>query len=199
MTAALRVLRAGLRDTWQDFFSTALCNLLWLVGVLLVIPAPPATLALFDYTNRLAHGETAGVGDFLRVFRRSWRTGWRWGVVVLAASALLAGDAFLTGRLSQSSLAHFAQGFYLAVLAAWLFLQLYILPFLLEQEKPSLLQALRNGAVFLGKNIGFSVWLFLLLAVSLALGTVLFMLSLAAGGVFLAAVANHAVIEKLSQ
>ena len=58
--------------------------------------------------------------------------------------------------------------------------------------------ALRNGAAMLGNNVIFSVTLGVLLGCILLLGTFLFMLSLAAGGVFVALVGNHAVLNRLA-
>ena len=193
----LNTLRTGFGALWSDLFSTAVCNLLWLVGMLLVIPGPPATAALFYYGNRKAHGEVSGVGDFFFALKRYWWVGWRWGLVNLVLIAILWGDYRLTGRLSQSNWAHFVQGFYLTALAAWLLVQLYALPFLFEQKNPSVRDALRNSAVMLGRNTGFSVLLGCLLILILAVGIPLFMLSLAGGGVFLAVVGNQAVIRHL--
>jgi len=191
-------LRAGFRALWSDLFSTALCNLLWLVGLLLVIPAPPATAALFYYGNRKAHGEVSGVEDFLFALKNYWWVGWRWGLANLVLIAILWGDYRLTGSLSQSNVGHFIQGFYLTLLAAWLLIQLYALPFLFEQEQPGVRDALRNGAVLLGRKPGFSALLGLMLVLILGAGVPLFMLSLAGGGVFLAVVGNQAVIKHLN-
>jgi hypothetical protein len=197
MSDVVSVIRASLQDAWADLWTVLVCNLLWLLSVLLIIPGPPATLALFYYTHRLAHGEVADVVDFWFGVRRYWGAAWRWGFINLLLIAFLMGDVILTGRLSQSVVAHLIQGFYLAVLGAWLILQLYALPFLFEQEIPSVRQALRNGAVMLGRNIGFSLTLVLLLALVLLLGTLLFMLSFAFGGFILAAAGNHAVLNRL--
>lgn len=198
MTEAWSVLRAALRDTWDDLFTTAVCNLLWLFFNLVLVTGPPATVALFYYANRLAHGEPTGVGDFLRAVRRYFGVGWRWGLVNGVLLFLLVGDVILTGQLSQSAGARLAQGFFLAGLLAWLLLQLYTLPFLFEQETPSVRLALRNGAAMLGNNLLFSVALGVWLGGILLLGTLLFMLSLAAGSVFLALVGNHAVLNRLN-
>jgi hypothetical protein len=110
----------------------------------------------------------------------------------------LAGDVILTGQLSQSPLARLAQGFYLAALGVWLLLQLYVLPFLFEQETLSVWMALRNGAMMLGGNLFFSVALGLLLVTTLLVGTLLFLISVAAGGVFVALVGNRAVLNRLA-
>jgi hypothetical protein len=89
------------------------------------------------------------------------------------------------------------QGLYLALLAAWLLVQLYALPFLLEQDTPGVFQALRNGAVMLGRNIRFSVMFGFLLGLALLLGIPVFMLSVAFGGVLIALAGNHAVLNRL--
>jgi len=198
MNDAWHIIRVALRDTWNDLLTTALVNLLWLVLTLLVVTAPPATLALFYTANRIAHGEPTDTGDFLRAVRRFFGTGWRWGLVNGALIFILIADAFLTGRLSQSPGAHLAQGLYLAALGVWLLLQLYVLPFLCEQESPGLRLALRNGAVMMGANIRFSVALGILLLIALLVGTAFFLVTVAAGGVFLALVANHAVLNRLA-
>jgi len=104
----------------------------------------------------------------------------------------------LTGQLSQSAVARLAQGFYLAALGGWLLLQLYVLPFLFEQETLSVRMALRNGAMMLGGNILFSATLGVLLLLVLATGTVFFLVTSAAGGVFVALVGNHAVLNRLA-
>lgn len=196
--AVWNVLRAALRDTWNDLLTTALVNLLWMLGTVLVIPGPPATMALFYVANRIAHGEPADPGDFLRALRRYFGVGWCWGLLHGLVVLLLLGDVLLTGQLSQSATARFAQGLYLALLGAWLLLQLYALPFLFEQETLHLKLALRNGAVMLGRNIGFSVALGLALLGMLLAGAAFFLVSLAAGGVFLALAGNHAVLNRLA-
>lgn len=198
MTEAWDVVRAALRDTWNDLLTTALCSLLWLLFSLLVVTAPPATLALFYVGNRIAHGEPTDPGDFLRGLGRYFGLGWRWGLLHGCVLFFLAGDVILTGQLSQSSVARLAQGFYLAALGVWLLLQLYVLPFLFEQKSPSVRLALRNGAAMLGGNLLFSVTLALLVAGVLLAGTLLFLISFAAGGVFVALVGNHAVLNRLA-
>lgn len=192
-----QIIFGALQDAWADIWTVLVCNLVWTLSNILIIPGPPATLALFTYCNHLAHGEIADFSDYWRAFRHQWGPAWRWGAVNLLVIILLVGDFILTGRLSQSPFARFMQGFYLAALGAWLIVQLYALPFLIEQDTPSLRQALRNGAVLLGRNIGFSVILSVLLVVLLVAGLALFMLTLACGGVVLASTGNRAVINRL--
>ncbi len=195
MSPVLVVLRRALADTWNAIATVLLVNLFWLLSQLLIIPGPPATLAIFYYANRLAHQEAADFADFWRAFRSYWGPAWRWGLLTYLVIAILFFDERLTGRTGAASPA--IQGFYLALLSAWLLLQLFTLPLLFEQDRPSLRQALRNAAVMLGRNIVFSVLLGVLLSLLLLAGIPLFMLTFAFGGMLLASAGNHAVIDRL--
>lgn len=199
LQASWHVIRAALRDTWHDLLTTAVVNLMWLGLTLPVVTAPPAALALFYVGNRLAHGDPTDPRDFLQALRCYLRPSWRWGLLQLVVLFVLVGDVVLTAQLAGDSTAgRLAQGFYLALLAAWLLLQLYTLAFLFEQEEPRLRTALRNGALLLGQNPLFSVALGFLLLALLALGVVFFFVTTAAGGVFVALVGNHAVLNRLA-
>jgi hypothetical protein len=198
IAAVWLIVRQSLGDLWKDLWSTAVINLAWLICQALVIPGPPASLALFTYGNRLAHGEIAEVGDFWRALRRSWRPAWRWGLVNLALLFLLVGDVRLTGGMGQGPLARFGQSFYLAALGGWCLLQLYALPFLIEQEQASLRLALRNAALMTGRNPVFSFGLMLLLGLTLTIGTLFFLFSVAGGAAFLAIAGNRAVLNRMA-
>ena len=195
---ALKIVRLAFQDIWQQFWTILIVHLLFLLGIILILPGPPAILALFFYGNRIAHGESATERDFLRAVRGYWGPAWRWGLLNLFMISLLTGDYYLTARLTDNtSIASFVQGLYIALLAVWLLLQLFALPFLFEQTQPQVLQALRNAAVFIGKNLIFVLVLALLLLISLAAGMLVFMLTFAFGGVFLAFAGNRAVLEHL--
>ena len=146
----------------------------------------------------MAHEELIDPKDFLAALRRYFGLGWQWGLLNLFVFFLLIGDVILTNRLSQSNMAYFFKGMYVTLIIIWLLWQLYTLPFLFEQEKPNLRLALRNGAAMLGKNIGFSLWLAVLLVAVLAMGTVFFFVVFAAGAVLIALVGNHAVLNRLA-
>lgn len=194
---ALKVLLLSLRDIWLDLWSVLVCNIVWLISVFLIIPGPPATLALFYYANQTVHEEPVNVTDFFRAIPRFWWTGWRWGIINVIAMAVLAGDILLTSHQSQTGVIAFFNGLYFTLFAFWLLLQTFVLPFLFEQETPAMIQALRNSTVMIGKNPFFSLALLLLLLCTLALGTITFMLSVAVGGALVAFAGNRAVIGQL--
>ncbi len=197
---ALKVLGLALRDTWQELWTILIVNLLFIFANLLVITGPPATLALFFYANRIAHEERATERDFLQAMRTYWKPAWRWGFVNIMIIGLLTGDYFLIETLTDNAtMTSLVQGLYLTLLAGWLLLQLFTVPFLFEQTEPRVGQALRNAAVFLKKNLIFAIVFGLLLALSLMAGTLLFMLTLAFGSAFLAFAGNHAVLSDLAE
>ncbi|HWR65011.1 MAG TPA: DUF624 domain-containing protein [Bellilinea sp.] len=197
MKAALSIVGGAIKDAWGDLWTMLVCNLLWLLANLLVIPGPPATLALVQYTNRLAHGEVADFSDFWKAFRGYWGPAWRWGAINLGVVAFLLGDFLLTSLSGQGVWQQYLQGLYLALLVAWLGVQFFALPFLFEQETMSVGQALRNGAALIGNNLAFAFILAGLLLLILIASTFAFMLSFAFGAVILACAANRAVLNRL--
>lgn len=198
--SALNIVGLSLRDVWQEMWTIFIVHLLFLLGVILILPGPPVMLALFFYGNRIAHGERANERDFLEAVRSYWKPAWRWGLINFLAIGFLTGDYYLIGKMAAgSNLLSFVQGLYGALLAGWLLLQLFALPFLFEQNQPSVIQALRNAAVFIGRNLILVLALALLLVLSLMAGTLAFMLTLVFGGAFLAFAGNHAVLEHLAE
>ena len=199
MSAALRILGISFREVWQELWTILIIQVLFLLGTVLIVTAPPVTLALFFYGNQIAHGERTTERDFLQAIRRYWKPAWRWGLINLLTIGVLTGDYYLIGNMvANSSQAYLIQGFYLTALASWLLLQLFTLPFLFEQEQPSVLQALRNAAVFIGRNLILVLILTLLLVVSLTAGMLVFMLTLVFGGALIAFASNHAVLDHLA-
>ena len=61
-----------------------------------------------------------------------------------------------------------------------------------------MVQALRNAAVFIGRNLILVFVLAVLLAISLTAGTLAFMLTFVFGGALIAFAGNHAVLEHLA-
>lgn len=194
----LRIILQSLSDIWDDLFLALTCNLAWLVAQVIVVPGPPATLALFYVANQVARGEAVDFGDFWRAIRRYWVLGWRWGAVNLFVILFLLADYWITGLLNLGDWAFLLQSFYLAALAGWLLVQLFALPFLFEQEKLSLRQAWRNAVALIGRQPLWVLGLVLLAAAVLIVGTALFLLSGAMGAIFAALVASHAVQEQLA-
>ncbi len=198
MLMAFKIIGMAFRDVWQELWTILIIQLLFLLGQLLIILGPPVTVALFFYGNRIAHDEIATERDFLKAILQYWKPAWRWGGLNLLVIGLLVGDYYLTGKwLSNPGLASFLQGLYVALLGLWLLLQIFALPFLFEQEQPSVIQALKNATLFVRRNLILVLVLSVLLAISLTVGTLAFMLTLVFGAALISFTGNHAVREAL--
>lgn len=198
MRRALRTIGLAFRDVWNQLWTILIVHLIFLFGNILIVLGPPVTVALFFYCNRIAHEEMADQHDFLHAIRAYWRPAWRWGFLNLTIIAVLLADYSLTGKFVQEpKTLSLLQGLYLILLAGWLLVQIFALPFLFEQEQPLVRQALRNAVIFIRNNMVFVLALGLLLALSLTLGVLAFMLTFVFGGALVAFAGNHAVLEQL--
>jgi hypothetical protein len=195
---AFKILARAFRDVWQELWTILIVQLLFILGQFLIVFGPPVTVAMFYYCNRIVHDELATERDFLNAVRHYWKPAWRWGGLNLLVIGFLLLDYTLTGNsVKDLRLASFMQGFYIALLGFWVMLQIFALPFLFEQEQPSVMSALRNSTVFMRKNVILVIVLTLLLAISLIIGTLAFMLTFVFGTALVAFAGNHAVLEAL--
>lgn len=191
------IYRRSLKEIWEDLWTMLVVNSLWIIANLLIIPGPPATLALHAYANRIVHGEVTDHNDFWRAFKRSWGVGWRWGAVNLVVVGLLGVNYYLVSNAMNMNLGSFLQGLYIAVGLGWFLLQFFALPFLFEQEQMKVGQALRNSALMIGRNPGYSFLIVLSLLLFFILATFAFALSIMYGAIFLALAGNFAVNDQL--
>jgi len=191
------IYRRSLKEIWEDLWTMLVVNVLWIIANLLVIPGPPATIALHAYANRVVHSEVTDQHDFWQTFKSSWGVGWRWGAVNLAVVGLLGVNYYLVSNALDVNLGSFLQGLYIAVGLGWFMLQFFALPFLFEQEQMKVGQALRNAALMIGRNLGFSLLFGLSLLFFMFLATLAFALGIMFGAVFLALAGNFAVNDQL--
>lgn len=198
--SVFRIIKQSLQDIWEDIWSVLVINLVWTFCVLTIVPGPPATLALFKYANRRAHGEIVDIKDFFKEFKQFWKPGWRWGAINLFVLVVFVGDILLSNQKNIGASTYlYVQSFYIALLVVWLLLQTHVLAFMIEQEQPGVKNAFLNSSVMLGKNFIFAIAYNLELILTILIGTVLFMFIFAIGGVLLADVGNRAVLFNLER
>jgi uncharacterized membrane protein YesL len=198
--SVFRIIKQSLQDIWEDIWSVLVINLVWTLCVLTIVPGPPATLALFKYANRMAHGEIVDIKDFFKEFKQFWKPGWRWGAINLFVLVVFVGDILLSNQKNIGASTYlYVQSFYIALLVVWLLLQTHVLAFMIEQEQPGVKNAFLNSSVMLGKNFIFAIAYNLELILTILIGTVLFMFIFAIGGVLLADVGNRAVLFNLER
>ena len=151
----LSLIGRSLSNYWDEAFNLMICNLLWFVAQLLVIPGPPATAALFYITNRVAHGHFSRIREFLRAIRLFFLDGWKWGALNLLAIVIFGNAAFFYGRGGlPEPFGSTLMLINLQFLLLWLWTQVFAFPFWLEQSEKRIGLALRNAVVFQATNLG---------------------------------------------
>jgi hypothetical protein len=195
---AFKIMGRAFRDVWKELWTILIIQLLFLLGQVLIVLGPPVTVAMFYYGNQIVHDELVTERDFLNAVRQYWKPAWRWAGLNLMVVGLFVGDYYLTGTWQiNTDLISFLQGLYMTLLVLWMLFQIFALPFLFEQEQPSVLQALQNATVYVRRNLVLVTVLSFLLMISLALGLLVFMLTFVFGAALTAFAGNHAVLESL--
>lgn len=199
MKSAFQVTRRAIVDLWDHAFLVIFCSLVWLFLFLLIIPGPPATLALFDMAERMARREhLLEFGDYLRAVRARFGAGWRWAAINIPVLAILLIDIRAIPRMLEASIAVPVQWFFVVALALWLVVNWYALAFLFQQKEMSVRQALRNGAVLLLQHPLFTFVLAIITAVLLWLSMILIIVNLLFGPMLVALISTHAVLDRLA-
>jgi uncharacterized membrane protein YesL len=140
----LQVIGQALRDWWDDWVNMVVIGLIWLLSWVTIVFGPPATFGVYYVTNRLAHGRSLGLRGLLEGGRRYFLKSWQWMLLNLMVAAVLAVNIWFYGQL-DAGWAGTVRAFPLFLSLAWLVVQFYALPYLMEQEEKSLRLALRNG------------------------------------------------------
>ena len=199
MKATFSVILRALSDLWENAFLSIFCSLVWLFLTLLIIPGPPATVAIFDIARRIvAHEPMMEFGDYPKAVIKNFGLGWRWAAINLPVLIVLLVDVRVVPSLFASSLAIPIQTFTYLILAVWLVLNWLALAFLFQQKEVSLIQALRNaGVLFLSHP--FSTLLLVCITILLLwLSLFLVIVNLLFAPMFVGLVATIVVEDKLA-
>ena len=192
----VQVIGRALRDWWDDWVNMAVLNLLLALAWLTIILGPPATFALYYVTNHLAHGQSLGPNGLIEGGRRYFMTSWRWMLLNLAVVVVL-GVSYIFYSSLSAVWADLLQAALILVAVAWLVVQFYALPYLMEQKEQRIGLALRNGlfTALAAPGYTFVVAGAAALVAVLSIGTVapLFL----GGPALLASLGNRAVVERL--
>jgi uncharacterized membrane protein YesL len=199
MKDALQVIRQAIVDLWDHVFLVVFCNLVWLFLVLLVIPGPPATLALFDMANRIARRDhLLEFRDYLRAIGQRFGLGWRWAGINIPVVAVFLIDIQAIPRMVSPEAAVPIQLLFLVALAVWIVINWYALAFLFQQKELSLRQALRNGGVLLLQHPLLTLCLVAITAILLGLSLILIIVNLLFGPMLVALISTQAVLNRLA-
>jgi len=143
-SASLPVIVQSFQEWWDDWVNLTIQNLICLLCWLTIILGPPATFGLYYVTNRLAHGESIGLGGLVEGGRRYFLLSWLWMLINLLVAIIISYNYFFYTSY-ETLWTDFLQAFFIILGVIWLVVQFYALPYLMEQEKKHLGIALRNG------------------------------------------------------
>ena len=170
----MRWLPEGLQDQLLDTYLTAgpiiVFNVIWFLVSLPVITIFPSLMSLFYTTNRLAHGKSADWHLFFEGFRTYFWLSWRWGLLNLFVLTILFSNLWFYAR-QNGDWVIWVRAIFIALTISWLSLQMYVLPLLLEQEKPQILRALSNSLIIFIRRPVFTLWQALVIGVIAAIST----------------------------
>lgn len=94
----IRLFLRGMKDAYDQFVLVMIVSALWWICVVLVVPGPPATVALFRIMDPRNQVQTPEVRDFFRVIREEFRTAWGVaGITLPVILVLLWNAAFFRG------------------------------------------------------------------------------------------------------
>lgn len=142
--AALAVIGHTLREWWYYWVPLTVLSLVWLVSWLTLVLGPPATLGLLAAVRAILQGETPSLSAWWQGVRRYAGRAWLWALLNLLLLWLLGTNLWFYAHW-ETPLAAAMRWLFGLVGVLWALIQFYALPFLLEQERPQLGIALRNG------------------------------------------------------
>lgn len=196
VTEALKTLQQALSDFWYQWVVLVLINTLWLVCSVTVVLAPPAVFGLFYATNELANGRGVGTADFIAGLRRYFKISWLWGILNVVAAFLVWLNIQFYGQIAETwALTLLFLTLFIA--AGWVMVQLFAVPYLIEQERKHLGIAMRNALFTLLATPLYSILIALFVGVFLYLVLTQAIAVLLGGVCMIALLSNRAVLNRL--
>jgi uncharacterized membrane protein YesL len=163
----LRLFLRGMKDVYDQFVLMMVVSVLWWISVALLVPGPPATVALFRITDPRNQVSSPEIRDFFLTIRETFKTAWAIaGITIPVILVLLWNSLFF--RESDSRFALIVPLWFVMILLTFI-LMMYALATVAVMESRA-----RNA--FRGGTYLMVMWPFTsgLLIVCLALVLVLF-------------------------
>lgn len=198
MLDALRVTWKTLQDLWGEMFHLVLMNLLTLLLLLLVVPGPPAWVALGAVCSRVANDYAISWETYFRAFRAHFVKAWIYSVASLIAIALVLLNFWWYGAaFGEQQWAQWVRGAWLAAAVFWFVVNFYAVAFYHEQEDKRWRTAIRNALFTAGAFPLFTLVLLVIGGIVMALSIVFTPLFVMIGLAFWALLSAEAVANRI--
>ena len=79
----------GIKDLFEQFLTLSLFSLAWWFSVVLIVPGPPATVALFSMADPRRQTSTPDLSDAIGVFKSSFKRAWGFALCTVPLIAIL--------------------------------------------------------------------------------------------------------------
>jgi len=199
MNSTKDYIRTVLDTIRYDLGELMVSNVLWLLLCLPIITIPPALAGLYYSTSKPANKESSSRKTFFEGFRKYFRSSYSWFFSNVIVVGLLLFNIDISIQNSQVTWLQLISGVSWVILAAWLLVQIYTFPLLIEQDDPRLLLALRNSAVLWFKNVRFSLLLSVIIILLVVGSYYLYPLWFVITSSLIAYLANLGVVYLLSK
>jgi len=136
---------------WRDWIGMVFLNLLWVLLLIPIVTAPPATAALYAMSRRVYEEEVWELQQTWQDMRELFWPSWLWALPNLVLLFVLAGNFFIYEAV-EGPLWVVLRIVWALLLIVWVVLNLYFWPFWLAQEDKSLRTTYANCGRFLLLN-----------------------------------------------
>jgi uncharacterized membrane protein YesL len=144
--ASLRVIGRSFVDWWDSWVDLVMMMLIWVLCVVTVVLAAPATFGMYYVIHEMQNGTSLGLRGMVDGARRYFWKAMLWGVFFVLSLVLMYVNYIFYGSI-DATWAFGVQILVLLIFALWMAANFYGLPYFMIMEKPSLRTALKNGAL----------------------------------------------------
>ena len=202
MKHVFRVFWEAVKDLWEELLILILMNIVTLLLLIPVITFPPALAGLWNVANRVADGRAVHWNDYFEGFRRYFWKAWGLALLNILVAVVVSTNIYFYAPGNapfeiSPTLGLGIRALFLGMAFLWLITQIYPMALLLEQEDQRLRVSLRNAAVLVITNPGFTLVLALLLLTMAVISVLLPVLWLVITLALFAVVCNKAVLHLL--
>ncbi len=144
--ASLRVIGRSFVDWWDSWVDLVMMMLIWVLCVVTVVLAAPATFGVYHVIHEMQNGTSLGLRGMFDGARKYFWKAILWGVMFVLSLVLMYVNYIFYGSI-EAAWAFGVQVLVLLIFALWLSANFYGLPYFMIMEQPSFRRALKNGAL----------------------------------------------------
>jgi hypothetical protein len=123
----------------------------WVLILIPIVLASPASGGLYYATNQMAHGRDAGATIYWEGIKSYVWPSYRWGIMNFVVAFLFSLNIWFYDN-ATFQLAPYIRVVFIVGAVFWAVIQMYTFPFMIEQEEPSLKTALRNSLLAVARH-----------------------------------------------